>query len=191
MIKISNEDQPWITQKLKKLDRQRKRVFHKNRRSTKWEKLNKEFKQQVKTAKKQFYQNIIEDLKVKKPGQWYSAVKRMANYENKAEQIVVDEISHLSDQVQCESIADEFSEVPNSYNPLHTEDIKCPSFSESEIPQFTEAQVWKKLACIKINTSTRDGDAPAKLYKTFAAYLADPLANILNCSIKTGQYPDI
>ena len=67
------------------------------------------------------------------------------------------------------------------------EDIAFPPFSENDIPQFTEAQVWKKLACIKINTSTRDGDAPAKLYKTFAAYLADPLTNILNCSIKTGQ----
>ena len=51
--------------------------------------------------------------------------------------------------------------------------------------------MWKKLACIKINTSTREGDAPAKLYKIFAAYLAEPLTSILNCSIKTGQYPEI
>ena len=191
LIKVTNEDQPWITQKLKKLDRQRRRVFHKNRRSERWKILNKAFKHEVKLAKKQFYKNMVEDLKVKNPGQWYSAVKRMASYDNKAEQICVDEVSHLSDQAQCEHIADEFSEVPNNYSPLHTEDIAFPPFSENDIPQFTEAQVWKKLACIKINTSTRDGDAPARLYKTFAAYLADPLTNILNCSIKTGQYPDI
>ena len=34
-LKIANDDQPWITQKLKTLDRQRKRCYHKNRRSTK------------------------------------------------------------------------------------------------------------------------------------------------------------
>ena len=39
--KLSNEDQPWITQKLKKLDRQRKRLFHKNRRSDKWKNIKK------------------------------------------------------------------------------------------------------------------------------------------------------
>ena len=37
-IKMSNVDQPWMTQKLKKLDRQRKRTYHKYRRSPKWKK---------------------------------------------------------------------------------------------------------------------------------------------------------
>ena len=32
---------------------------------------------------------------------------------------------------------------------------------------------------------------PAKIFKTFAAYLAEPLTDIINCSIRTGQYPDI
>ena len=190
-LKLSNEDQSWITQKLKKLDRQRKRLFHKNRRSDKWKNINKEFKLGVKKAKKDFYKKMVEDLKIKNPSQWYSAVKRMTSYENKAEQIQVEEISHLSDQAQCELIADEFSEVPNLYSPLHTEDILFPSFTVAEIPQFTEAQVWKKLTGIKINTSTREGDAPAKIFKIFAAYLAEPMTSILNCSIKTGQYPDI
>ena len=54
-----------------------------------------------------------------------------------------------------------------------------------------DRKVWKKLSVMKICTSTREGDAPAKLYKLFAAYLAEPLTSILNCSIKTGQYPDI
>ena len=28
------------------------------------------------------------------------------------------------------------------------------------------------------------------MFKTFAAYVAEPLTDIINCSIKTGQYPD-
>ena len=50
-LKINSDDQPWITHKLKALDRKRKREFHKNRRSEKWKSLNKVFKQHVKVEK--------------------------------------------------------------------------------------------------------------------------------------------
>ena len=88
-------------------------------------------------------------------------------------------------------IADEFSEVPNSNSPLHTSDILVPPFRPSDIPQFTAAEVWKKLASLKVKKSTIKGDIPAKIFKVFAAYLAEPLAIILNCSIRNGEYPDI
>ena len=48
---ISSDDQPWMTSKLKKMDRQRKRTYHSERRSKKWKHLNKLFKQEVKIAK--------------------------------------------------------------------------------------------------------------------------------------------
>ena len=34
--KSGSDDQPWVTVKLKKLDRRRKRVYHKERKSEKW-----------------------------------------------------------------------------------------------------------------------------------------------------------
>ena len=52
--KIQSDDQPWISFKLKKLDRKRKRVYRKERRSVKWHKLDKEFKKEVKQAKADF-----------------------------------------------------------------------------------------------------------------------------------------
>ena len=55
--KISSDDQPWVTFKLKKLDRCRKRIFHKERRSIKWKKLDKIFKKEAKSAKSEFYKN--------------------------------------------------------------------------------------------------------------------------------------
>ena len=98
---------------------------------------------------------MVSDLKQKNPNKWYSAVKRMAAYENKAEEIIVEEINHLSNQEQCDLIADDFSEVPNLYRPLHTTDINIPQFHLNDIPQFTAAQVWKKLASIKAKKSSR------------------------------------
>ena len=38
---------------------------------------------------------------------------------------------------------------------------------------------------------TVPGDFPAKLIKHFAAYLAEPLTDILNTSIRRGEYPKV
>ena len=68
----------------------------------------------------------------------------MTSSENHNEPLKVDKISHLTDQEQCDAIADEFSEIPNLYSPLHKNDIDIPEYFESEIPQFSAAQAWKK-----------------------------------------------
>ena len=103
--KIQSDDQPWITFKLKKLDRKRKRVYRKERRSVKWHKLDKAFKKEVKQAKADFYKQKIAGLKLEQPGKWYSALKRISSFDQiKTEQPVVDEINHLPDQEQAELI---------------------------------------------------------------------------------------
>ena len=64
-LKVSNDDQPWITHKLKALDRKRKRIYQKSRRSTKWKEINKQLKKEVKSAKANFYKKMAADLKEK------------------------------------------------------------------------------------------------------------------------------
>ena len=176
---------------MKALDRKRKRIYHSERRSEKWKNINKIFNKEVKSAKSIFYRNIVQDLKEKNPGQWYSTLKKITSYENKYDLPKVEEINHLNDDQQCERIADEFSYVQNQYNELHKDDIQIPDFSENEIPIFHPSQVWKQLTKMKTNKSSIEGDLPAKLFKTFAAYFADPLTDIINTSIRRGEYPDI
>ena len=43
-IRYNSDDAPWMTQKLKKLDRRRKRIYRVERKSEKWKSLNAEFK---------------------------------------------------------------------------------------------------------------------------------------------------
>ena len=129
------------------------------------------------------------DLKKKSPGQWYSTLKRITSNDQTNQQVNIDEISHLSDQAQADIIADKFSSIQNEYKPLQTEDISIPNFSENEIPQFKPAQVWLLLAQLDTNKATVPGDFPAKLSKLFAAYLAEPLTDIINTSIRRGEYP--
>ena len=189
--KVCSEDQVWITHKLKLLDRKRKRIFHKERRSERWKSLNKIFKQEMKSAKSQFYKNTIADLKTKSPGQWYSSLKRISSMDQHEDHISIDEISNLSEQEQAEVIADKFSSIPNQYEPLKKDDIKVPSFSQDDIPQVHPARVWQLLTQLKTNKATVSGDFPARLCKQFAAYLAEPLTDVINTTIRRGEYPQI
>ena len=101
------------------------------------------------------------------------------------------EISEFSDQEQAETIAQRFASIPNQYQPLKTGDVCGPGFSESEIPVFSQAQVWFALSRIETNKATRTGDFPARLIKLFAAYLAEPLTDIFNTGMRRGEYPRI
>ena len=126
----------------------------------------------IKTAKSQFYKQAVAELKLKKPGQWYSCLKKMTSYDQqKHEQQIVDEISHLSDQDQAEIIAEKFASIQNEYDSIKTEDILVPPFEENQIPQFHPSEVWFALSRLDVNKSTVPGDFPAKLSKQFAAYL--------------------
>ena len=191
-VKFSSDDQPWITTKIKKLDRQRKRIYHKYRRSEKWFDLDKQYKKEIKAAKANFYAKTVESLKTGNPRRWYSMLKKISSIDQvKDEKTVVDDIAHLSDEEQAEAIARQFASIQNEYDPLNSEDIKFPSFLESEIPQFHVSEVWQILTKLQTNKATVPGDFPAKLIKLFAAYLAEPLTDIINASVKRGEYPKI
>jgi hypothetical protein len=190
--KIQSDDQPWISFKLKKLDRKRKRVYRNERRSQKWQNLDKIFKKEVKKAKADFYKQAVAELKTKKPGQWYSCLKKITSFDQqKTEQTMVDEISHLSDQQQAELIAERFASIQNEYQSLKNEDIDVPHFEENEMPQFHPSEVWFALSRIDAKKATVPGDFPARLIKQFAAYIAEPLTAIFNCSLLRGEYPEI
>ena len=135
--KINSDDQPWISFKLKKLDRKRKRDYKKHRRSEKWKNLSNFFKKEVKMAKENFYKKNIADLKQQKPSKWYSCLKKITSFDqHRREEVIVDEFNHLSNQQQSEIIADKFASIQNEYEALEKDDISVPHFNQDQIPQF-------------------------------------------------------
>ena len=81
--------------------------------------------------------------------------------------------------------------IPNEYDALKDDDIKVPHFTEGDITQFHPSQVWLQLTKIKTNKATVRGDLPARLIKEYAAYLAEPLTDVINTSLRRGEYPKI
>ena len=86
--KIAFDNQPFITDRLKTLDRKRRREYRKNMHSPKYKKIQKIYKKKDAEGKKKFKQNIIDDVIVARSSQWYSKMKRISNYEqNKSDSI--------------------------------------------------------------------------------------------------------
>ena len=123
-FKVNNNDKPFMNRELKRIDRKRKREYLKRKKSQKWVELDELFSQKVSTAKENYYQNIVKDLKKSAPGQWYSKIKRMAcNDPTKTEKVLVQEISDKTSEEQVELIADVFAEISNEYEKLKSSDI--------------------------------------------------------------------
>ena len=171
--KVASDDQCWITQGIKDLDRRKKREFHKNRRSPRYKMLNKDLKEKIKAAKSDFYMKMVRDLKVTSPSQWYTCLKRMTNYDRqKSEEVVCDEINDLSDQEQADRIAASLSSVSQLYQPLKDGDIHIPHIPVQDYPQFSPVKVQECLQKLKLRKSTSPGDISAKIIRVIAPFIA-------------------
>ena len=94
-ICVSSDDQPWYNESLKKLSRKIKREYVRHKKSDRWQAMRKTYNEKCAKARVSNYQNIVEDLKTSRPNQWYSKLKDLPN------------------QIQAETIADEFSAISN------------------------------------------------------------------------------
>ena len=191
-IKIASDDEPWFSEKLKKLQRKKARLFRKNRNSEQYKKMKKKYEIEITKAKKDFKIRTIDDALKAKSAQWYSKLKKITKYDrNKSENVEVDEISHLPQESQAEAIADSFSAISNEYEKINKDEIVIPPFNQSSIPQFKPHKVMKYLRNIKTNKSTAPGDIPPRIIKEFAFYLSIPLSNIINAGLRVGHWPKI
>ena len=189
-VHLSDDDQPWVSAKVKKLDRKRKREFFKDHKSRKWNFLNEASEKMCKAEKESYYENIVHDLKTSKPGEWYSKIKRMTGQtKNCSEKINVEELVGLTDKEQAEKIADHYAKISNSYEPVNSENFqkffKTPfslKFEAEKIKNITRS-MNKKAATIK-------DDIPMKLINIFAEELSFPLTHIINATLR-GQYPNL
>ena len=109
----------------------------------------------------------------------------------KSEEVNVQEICHLSDQVQAELIADSFSKISNQYNPINTAEICLQPENKKPAPVIEAHEIYEYLKRIKTNTATVKDDIPAKFIKEFAPELSAPMEDIISCMVRRGEFPNI
>ena len=171
--KVSTDDSPWCNDKIKHLKRLKCREFSKHRSSEKWQRLNKVYKSALTHAKTKFYKDIVKDLKLSNPSQWYSKLKRICSYDQERyEPIMCDEIESLSDQEQADKIAEFFAAPRQAYDALLSCEIKVDEIMEEDFPHFSHLEVAAKLKEINTRKAVPNGDIPPKLIKEFATHIA-------------------
>ena len=191
MRNISSDDKPWYTETLKTLDRKRRREFHKNRRSEKYTRLEKEYKVKVFKAKSIFYKNMLNQVKESDPSRWHSMLKRISNFnKDKNEDLNIEDINHLPDKEQAEAIAASFNEISHEYKEVDPDAIDIPEIIPGSTPKFSPWQIRKYIDRVKTNKATLPGDLPAKIVKNCSDVLCVPMTHMINHSIETGSWPD-
>ena len=192
-IKIRPDDQAWANNEIKTLDRKLKREYRKHKKSDKWNKLNEKFQNECEKAKHSYSTNIVNDLKLSNPSQWYSKIKRMSSHSTELnEEIVVQDLLGLDDKVQVEKIADQFSQVSHTYSPLKDDDVNIENICDDRpLPEINPYTIYLIIMSTKKKTSTVLGDVPMKVIKYCAEELSFPLSDIYTRAIIFGEYPDI
>ena len=193
--KFSSDDQPWVTERIKQLDRLQKREFSKNHKSRKWISLNEAYLQKCEIEKKKYYENIVMDLKTSNPSKWYSKLKRMSGQDKDKlndNEINVAELDGIYDKLQGEIIADHYAQISNSYEPIKPEDFSKYMDLSSFTPVIVEPEKIKKIIR-KMNhkAATVEGDLPVKIIKEFEDELAQPLSHLINNCLAAGIYPNL
>ena len=192
-FRICEDDQPWISKSLKKLDRLRKREFFKHKKSPKWEYLNKKFLEKCEEEKIKYYDNIVAGLKESNISQWYSKVKRMAGQlgPSLSPDMCVEELSGLSDQEQAERIADHYASISSQYEPIISEDFPEYRSGEFKPPKISVQKVVKVIKSMNRKAAAVPGDLPMRIIAEFCDELSRPLTHLINSCLTLGKYPAI
>ena len=186
---VSNRDEPFYNDKLRKLKNRKSREYNRHRKSQKYCELHQLYNTELKKAKHKFYSNKVQKLKSSNSKQWYKQMKMLLKYDQKDDMIQVDDIKHLSDIEQAEVIAEKFAQVSNEYDVLNRQEVDIPVFSKDQIPDITENDVIEALDSLKLNKSERLNDIPAKIFKTYSRYLCKPIAFLIKNAISKGHWP--
>jgi hypothetical protein len=138
-MKLSSQDQPFITKELKTLDRQKSREYVKRGKTVKYQNLAKQFRAKYKVELEKYLRKNMDTLMESKPGQAYKVLKKMGAQpgdciDENTFTLPSHENENLTAQQSAERIATYFSAISQEYPPLDISSLPaCVSLGYLEI----------------------------------------------------------
>ena len=189
-INVANTDKEWMTLRIKKLIKQRQ-IAHFEKKNDLRDNLAKKIRNEIKKAKLNYRKEKIKPFQNSNPKDWYYFVNKIIN--NDARDLLnVSNISNLSDKTNLEitqTINDHFANICRKFPPLDANQIVNENTYDADIEMTTEIETYKLIKKFSKKSLGPD-DLPQKLLKEFAAELAIPFTDIINCSLRTRVFPD-
>ena len=197
-IQIYPDDKPWFTEKLRKLKRERQRLYNKGGKNQKYLDCQKQFDDLAKIEISKYKEKIINEVKDGKRGSAYAGLRKLGSrpgeFDKTGFQLPNFTEENLSNLECAEMIANYFSSVSQEYPPLNIQNLP-PNIQEhlgnpDPAPELSNYDVCRKLVKAKKPISVVPGDLPKKLTQRFPCELTIPVTIIFNKISKSTVYPE-
>ena len=187
-VNMTSLDKKWFNPALKLQHKEMQFEFYKSGKSKKWRTLRTAFRRAKRSAVKTFYSKFVSELKTTNPSMYYKMAKRIgAGGKKNSGDIVIECLEGLGEQEQVEAVADYFASVSQEYEPVDLTLLPAylPALPPPQVDVWT---VMKRIETQKKTKTTLPIDLPESLRKKSAVFLAEPLTDIINTSLKQGTY---
>ena len=190
---IKSTDKKWMTPKIRRLIKIRKRVFKNEGRSKTWKRLKKEIQKLIKIAKSEHFDKIKKLAhEANNPSSYFRAMKKMSSEETTKQWDIRNLFPGLSDAEIAEKVAVFFMRISDEFEPLEgpyvpTNNTVTPESRAEEAPKAY--QISQKLKHMKKPKSQVEGDLPPELINPLADILAEPLEKIFRQVYEDLEWP--
>ena len=185
-IVVHPNDAPWMTPRIKRLIRQKNRLYHSD--PVLYRAARNRVIREIKSAKKRFYPEKVHHLKQANSSQWFNKVKSLCGLNKRSPSFPC--TSHLPPETAADEVNSHFAAICQTLPPLNTPSLPAYLPSPSPPHSVQVADVVKRIKKFKSNRATTPIDLPIKIYKEFALELATPLCSIINASLSQSSVPD-
>ena len=185
----TNNDKPWMTSKIKCLMDDRTRA-HTSGNFYIRDILAKRVKSEIEKAKKKYHNKKIEGFSTDNTKELYQHINKIIS-NGKRSSLVLNNIPELAQKPIEDIVAivnNHFATICKTY-PANNE---CPSnenLNETELNTISEIETYHLLRKFA-KKSLGPKDFPKRILEEFSIFLALPFADITNCALRSGIFPD-
>ena len=188
--RIRSDEDPWITEHIKKRIKSRDRIFRENGRENVWKSARDEVREKISNSKKAYYEREVEKIvnASDKKALAYTALKNI-NCSSRPKAWGIGDLDSNRDVMEiAEEVADYFNDVNSNYLSVRSDLI--PKTFDRPTYCLTQEMVAERIRKSKKPNSAVPGDVPPKLLPRLCDILAVPACKIFNC-VPSQKWPSL
>ena len=200
-VLVSEQDLPYFTEELRHLKRRRQRAYRKGKQSEQYKKCKIAFENKIVFEATKYRKKVMAEVTEGKRSSGYRAIRKLGDRPGEARNTTVALPAYieqgLTDQQSADRLADYFSAISKTVDPLDT-DLFFPALrlaleegrTSRHKPVLTQHQVYLKMCKVNKPKSAVAGDVPREIIKQFTFEYAKPASQIFNKIIHSSQWPE-
>ena len=180
-------DKPWVSRRMRRLIRRKKRAFRKwGKSEVYWQKANRA-ENEIKENKMRFFDKVKKKVvDSNNPREYYRAIKLLQTDDSSPQWSIKSLFPSLSDSEISEKSAEFFNDISNEFTP-----VDPPTSQDFSNLAPSSNEIRLRILKMKKPKTRVFGDIDCRLLKKYAAMLSVPLAIIFKQIFATLAWPEI